>query len=445
MMKLSRRNKNRLKRMVQLGVVLLLILKNIFTGLSDRPEWTYDLRNYSEHHYLTNADNVPGYFGGMEKRLERFIRRWEIPGASVAIARNGKLVYAGGIGIADTGTELKVEPFHLFRIASVSKLITAAAVFHLMDEGKLSLDRRVFGPEGILDTTLYPNIADPRALQITVQHLLDHSGGWTTRWGDHMFIPDVIAEETGVDPPPSIETIIAFALGKRLHFTPGTWSSYSNLGYAILGEVVEQVSGMEYEKYVRQELMEPLGICDFYIAGNTREEARVREVTYYETGNAERIPSLDGSGELVPRSNGGNDVRTLGGAGGWIATSADLVKFILSIDGMDTRPDILSREAVWKMTGGSGICGPLGWRGMDDRGNWYRTGSFAGSSAIAERRADGLTWVVLMNGSAWKGADFPLMVRQEMHRILYSITNWPTVDLFLKTDPALAEPIPSLP
>ncbi|HDJ32865.1 MAG TPA: class A beta-lactamase-related serine hydrolase [Bacteroidetes bacterium] len=445
MMKLSRRHKNRLKRVVQVGVILLLILKNIFTGLSDRPEWTRDLREYPARNLLTRADNVPGYFGGLERRLERFIRRWEIPGASVAIARNGKLVYAGGMGYADMDTETPAEPLHLFRIASVSKLITAAAVFHLVDEGKLSLDSRVFGPEGILDTTLYPDIADPRALQITVGHLLDHSGGWTTRWGDHMFIPDVIAEEMGVPPPPSIETIIAFALGKPLHFTPGSWSSYSNLGYAILGEVVEQVSGMEYERYVRQELMEPLGIRDFYIAGNTREEASVREVSYYETGNAEKIPSLDGSGELVPRSNGGNDVRTLGGAGGWIATSVDLVKFILSIDGMDSRPDILSRESVWKMTEGSGIWGPLGWRGMDYHGNWYRTGSFAGSSAIAERRADSITWVVLMNGSAWKGADFPLMVRQEMQRILHSIKNWPEVDLFLKVDPALAEPLHSFP
>jgi len=307
-MKLSRRHKNRLKRVVQVGVILLLILKNIFTGLSDRPEWTRDLREYPARNLLTRADNVPGYFGGLERRLERFIRRWEIPGASVAIARNGKLVYAGGMGYADMDTETPAEPLHLFRIASVSKLITAAAVFHLVDEGKLSLDSRVFGPEGILDTTLYPDIADPRALQITVGHLLDHSGGWTTRWGDHMFIPDVIAEEMGVPPPPSIETIIAFALGKPLHFTPGSWSSYSNLGYAILGEVVEQVSGMEYERYVRQELMEPLGIRDFYIAGNTREEASVREVSYYETGNAEKIPSLDGSGELVPRSNGGRNL-----------------------------------------------------------------------------------------------------------------------------------------
>ncbi len=419
---------------MQVLVILFLILRNIFQVWSERTVPPRFGKEEVKQVPLTNEMDPPGELAAFEKTLSRFLKKWEIPGASIAIARDGRLVYARGIGLADVEDSIPAEPCQLFRLASISKLVTATAIFRLIEEGKLRLDSRVFGPEGILDTTLYPHIADTRVMKITVRHLLEHSGGWTTRYGDQMFMPEVVAGQMDVGSPPTVESIIAFALGKKLHFTPGTWSSYSNLGYAILGEVVEEVSGMSYEDYVRTQIMLPLGITSFWLAGNTREEARPGEVRYYETDNAMKIQSLDGSGALVPRSDGGNDVHALGGAGGWIATAPDLLKFVLAIDGEEDRPDILSLSSVWNMTYGSGIWGPLGWRGMDRAGNWWRTGSFAGSSGVLEKQHDGTTWVILMNASAWKGADFPIMVRTEMHQALRKVDEWPGRDLFIHTD-----------
>lgn len=429
-----------LRVLVQIIIVLFLLLSSVFSGYSDRTQAVITGEVAFDQGLIRNTDSPGNSFQLLEKRLMRFMKKWDIPGASVAIAQNDRLVYARGYGLADVENGEYAEPWHLFRIASISKLITAATIFHLFDSGLLTPDTRVFGPQGILDTLLFPDIVDKRVFDITVQHLLEHSAGWTTRWGDHMFMPHVIARHTETPSPPDIETIIRFSLSKRLHFKPGAYSSYSNLGYAILGKVVERVTRMDYETYVRENLMAPLGILDFYIGNNTLEGRLLREVRYYETEDADKIPALDGSGELVSRSDGGNDIATLGAAGGWVASSSGLVKFMLAIDGIDTRPDILSLPSVQQMMTGYGLFGPLGWRAADGAGNCWRTGSFAGSSAVVEMRADGITWAVLMNASAWKGADFPFLIRQEMHAALRTIDQWPGYDLFVNQEKPLLKP-----
>ena len=178
-------------------------------------------------------------------------------------------------------------------------------------------------------------------IDITVAHLLSHEGGWTQRYGDQMFMPLLIAEKMGVKPPVDTKTIVRFALNKRLHYTPGTGKAYSNLGYSILGLVIEKVSGMSYEEYCRKAIFEPLGIYDMTIAGNLPSEKAPFEVTYYEPSDVVLKPSIYGTGEMVTPSYGGNDIRSLGGAGAWLATAPDLMRLLLAVDGFSTRPDIL--------------------------------------------------------------------------------------------------------
>ena len=102
---------------------------------------------------------------------------------------------------ADEEENVPMDVMHVFRIASISKLITAVAIMKLQEEGKLTLQDRVFGPEGILNDTIFSDIKDPRTTKITVENLLRHQGGFSIAYGDPMFCPVEIARKMQVPPP----------------------------------------------------------------------------------------------------------------------------------------------------------------------------------------------------------------------------------------------------
>ncbi len=369
-------------------------------------------------------------FETAEKGIEWFMKNWDIKGASVAVAKEGRLLYARGFGYASLSDSLPVEPYHRFRIASVSKLITAVAIMKLQEEGRLSVYDHVFGPDGILDDTLFAHPKDRRVFDITVAHLLSHEGGWSQRYGDQMFMPEVVARTLDVPMPVDITTIVRFALGKNLHFKPGTGQSYSNLGYSILGLVIERVSGMDYETYCKKEILEPLGIYDIAMGHNLPADALPLEVSYYEVDNAPLKPSVYGTGEMVPASRGGNDIETLGAAGGWVATAPDLMRLLLAVDGFDNHEDILSPESIEFMTDVYNGFAPVGWRATRTNGSWWRTGSFSGTTAMMKRMPDGTSWVVLMNSSGWNGPELTSDIDRMMTRFLLRVKEWPEEDLF---------------
>jgi len=379
---------------------------------------------------LTNEISSGQEFAMAENTINAFIKKWNIAGASVAIAKDGKLIYAHGFGYADTATKTETQPYSQFRIASISKLVTATAIMKLKEEGKLSLTDSVFGPRGILNDPYFSNPKDKRVYSITVAHLLSHEGGWTQRYGDQMFMPSVIAEDMRVKLPIDIKTIVRFALNKRLHYTPGKGKAYSNLGYSILGLVIEKVSGMPYEEYCRKEIFEPLGIYDMKIAGNMQSDRAPFEVTYYIPSDVKLKPSIYGTGEMMPPCYGGNDITSLGGAGGWIATSPDLMRLMLAVDGFATRPDILSDDDIRFMTDNNNGYAPVGWKSTVMDGTWWRTGSFPGSAGMMKRQSDGLSWIILFNSSAWNGPEIYSYVSNMMNRAISRIDPLPQYDLF---------------
>ncbi len=300
----------------------------------------------------------------------------------------------------------------------------------LHEEGKLSLDNKVFGPDGILNDPYFSNPKDKRVSDITVAHLLSHEAGWTQRWGDQMFMPLVVAKKMGVDLPVDTRTIIRFALDKRLHFTPGTGRSYSNLGYSILGLIIEKISGMSYDEYCRHKILEPLGIYDMVLAGNLPSQKAPFEVTYYEPSDVQLKPSIYGTGELVSPTYGGNDIEALGGAGSWLATAPDLMRLLLAVDGFNTREDILSDYSIRFMTDTGNGFAPVGWKATIMDGNWWRTGSFPGTAGMLKRQSDGIAWVVLFNSSAWNGPEISSYINNMMTRVISQIKYWPEYDLF---------------
>lgn len=379
---------------------------------------------------ITNGITDSAEYQSVNKSFEQFVRKWELVGASVAIAKDGKLIYSRGFGFANREEKIAMQPYNILRVASVSKLITATAVMKLLESGKLSLDGKVFGKQGILSDTIFLNYKDKRIEDITVRHLLNHSAGWTSRWGDHMFIKDVVARELNKNLPVSLNDIVVFALSKKLHFTPGNHSSYSNLGYAVLQLVIEKVSGVSYERFVQKAIFEPLNIHDAFLAQNWDSLRYRNEARYYEVPGAELVASFDGSKDSVLKSRGGNDVRTLGAAGGWVMSSISLTKLVLAIDGGNSFPDIILKKSVSSMAYDDKHFQPLGWRWVLSNGKLWRSGSLAGTTALAVSRSDGYTYVFIANTSPWKGARFPYIIDRFMDKIIPKVDKLPRKDLF---------------
>ena len=411
-------------------VAILIVL--IFSCLPTAVESAFIPESLFEpdHIRITNQYSEMSDFVSAEKNITSLMKNWSIKGASVAIAKDGKLVYAKGFGVTDTISNEPVQPYNRFRIASISKLVTAVAIMKLCENGKLSLSDKVFGPDAILNDSIYLNAKDKRAYSITVAHLLTHEGGWTQVYGDQMFMPVVIANEMHEDLPIDLQTIVRFALSKRMHFTPGTSRSYSNLGYSILGLVIEKVTGMSYEDYCKINILAPLGIFDMEIAHNLQEEKAPFEVSYYTPSNIEFKPSIYGTGEMLNPAYGGNDIEALGAAGAWIATPTDLMKLMLAIDGIDTTPDILSEESITYMTSYFEGNAPVGWTSVAMNGTWSRTGSFPGTEGLMKRLPDGFDYVILFNTSSWIGPQLHNYVSTSMSRFLRQVKNWPEDNLF---------------
>jgi len=417
-------------RGLRILLVTVLVIFSFVLPVGTERAGLFDDSFLPAHLRIDNSLTDSELFDNAEKSVEWFLMNYDIKGASVAVAREGKLVYARGFGYASLADSVPVEPYHRFRIASVSKLVTAVAIMKLQEEGLLSVHDRVFGSDGILDDTLFNNPKDKRVFDITVGHLLAHEGGWSQRYGDQMFMPEVIARTLDVPMPVDTKTIIRFALDKNLHFTPGAGQSYSNLGYSILGLVIEKVSGMGYEEYCARNVLEPLGIYDMALGHNLPDMSLPLEVSYYEVSNAPLKPSVYGTGEMVPASRGGNDIEALGAAGAWVATAPDLMRLLLSVDGFDDPKDILSPESITFMTDVYNGYAPVGWRATMVNGSWWRTGSFSGTTAMMKRMPDGTAWVVLLNSSAWNGPELSSDIDQMMSRFLSKVRDWPEHDLF---------------
>ncbi|TCO09247.1 serine hydrolase domain-containing protein [Natronoflexus pectinivorans] len=419
---------------------LLYLLIGIITGFGIKYTTGPSIKTFGTDHIppspMINSIRIPNAlsndsaFMHVDQQMNRFMNRWELMGASVAIAKDGQVVYARGFGYSDAENEIPVEPYHLFRTASISKLITAAGIMKLVEDGVIGLEDYVFGEEGILNFAPYNQYRDRNIERIQVIHLLNHSGGWTNRWGDPMFMPQIVARRLGKELPVNDEDIITFMLARPLHFRPGTMSAYSNLGYAILGKVIETVSGETYESFINHNILYPIGVYDMRIGGSFLEERADLEVKYYEPANTPLVEDFMGFETRVPRSYGGNDIETLGAAGGWIGSATDILQFLLAIDGLPYPEDILSKESIEIMTTPVSVgFQPLGWRGANSR-QWFRTGTLSGTSTLMVRRDDGISYVILFNSNTWKGSMLSTDIRQLMDRVISLVDEWPEYDLF---------------
>jgi len=327
----------------------------------------------------------------------QFLDKHHLPGLSVAIARHGQVVYQSGFGYADKAAGERVTPAHLFRIASVSKPVTSVAIFTLIEQGRLKLNDRVFGADGVLDFDYGSGYSD-EVSRITVDHLLTHTaGGWGNDRNDPMM----------QHPKMNHGELITWALRNRpLQHDPGQHYTYSNFGYCILGRVLEKISGQPYATLIRRAVLQPCGIQDMQLAGNTLAQRAPREVLYY------------GRNESPYKLN----ITRMDSHGGWIGTPGDLVQFALHVDGFDTTPDILTAETIKTMTTGS-AANPgyaCGWC-VNRVHNYWHNGALPGTTAILVRTASGLCWAACANGH---GQGTNQAIDRMMWKIVRAVPAW---------------------
>jgi len=380
-----------------------------------------------------------------DEMMLKFIEDNQVPGASLAVTKNGKLVYARGFGHADTQLGLPVEPGMRFRIASISKPITAVMILRLVELGLLKLDDNPFVVLGI---TLPPD-SDARLKKITIRHLLHHTAGWDRAVSfDPMFRPILIAKDQNVQPPAKPMDIIKYMTKQKLDFDPGVRYAYSNFGYCILGRVIEKVTKQTYDAAVQTHVFDLIGIKNTQL-GHTLTTAK-NEVKYYDekkrTGKAVLGPDL---GTPVPTPYGAWYLEAMDSHGGWISTASDLVRFASAFDKPNDSKLLKAASIRTMFARPDGLAGyekdgkakdlfyGCGWQvrtvGREDRINAWHTGSLDGTSTMLVRRHDGLCWAVLFNsrnnqnGKILSGAIDPLV-----HQAADRVKRWPDRDLFAK-------------
>src|SRR5271169_4291430 len=188
-----------------------------------------------------------GSRAAMFRIARAFMVKYEVPGLSISITRNGKFVYEHQFGMAVREQAQQLLPNSLFRIASVTKPITSVTIFTLIEKGKLKLNDKVFGPSGVLDDKYGKPPYKQYVTDITVDHLLTHTaGGWPNDSTDPMM------HNLGWNQTKLITETIA---NLPLTNPPGTHWAYSNFGYCVLGRVIEQVTGQAYESFVQANIL----------------------------------------------------------------------------------------------------------------------------------------------------------------------------------------------
>jgi len=290
--------------------------------------------------------------------------------AGAAVLRDGKVLYTTALGMENPFESKAATTDTQFRLASVSKMLTAVAIMQLVNEGSIQLDEPFAGQLG-----LDGPFADPRLATVTVRELLSHTSGFVAAHG--------IFFGHGVD---TWQQAAENALGQTLKFDPGTAFQYSNTNFCLLGLLIESVTGQPFESAIRERVLKPIGI------------------------SAHLAPTFDTlSGDAMHASSPGrNYMEALGPAGGWVATPLDVAKLADALRAESPGPHLLDEMTVDKMRTrvtvpveipppANGWSYGLGLMLFGD-GSWGHTGTIESTHAVVVNRPDGLTVAVMVSG-----------------------------------------------
>ena len=358
--------------------------------------------------------------------IQDYMEDRNLPGFSLAVSYQGRLVYSRGFGHANTANNELAHPLHRWRIASVSKPVCAVAALRALEDSAVwALDSRCFGSGGLFasiygDTTGHPYNDNERA--ITIRQLLTMTAGWNDEgklwYGDEPGYGENHA------------SIIGWHLDNRNpNWTPGTRDFYNNFNYQVAARVPERITGMTFEAYCKQQIFDPCGMTSFAMGGRTAADRLPNEVAYY-AGNQW------GSPENVWPAR-------MDGSTAWVGRPSDLLLMGRRIDGTARHTDIIGSYAHSQMqlangqpdiNGNTSTYG-LGWYPNTRGGRtwWQHNGAMAGSKALLAVSGDGDIAFAFAANSIHSD-DWPSGgLRNQIIDILTGFDNanaWPQIDLF---------------
>jgi D-alanyl-D-alanine carboxypeptidase len=256
------------------------------------------IRGANNTHALANQPSVAARLAILDAWIAESVERRDQPGLSIGIVYDQDLIWANGYGFADVETKRAATPSTIYRIASITKLFTATAVMQLRDQGKLRLDDNV-------DKHLpWFRIKDPFASDppITIWHLMTHLAGLPRGSAG---LPE------GARGFASRDQMIEAVAGQELTFPTETEFKYSNLGWALAGEIVAKVSGQPYETYVEQHILQPLGMSSTFVRPAPTTLGLATPYSRRVPGKPRRVqPFADWAG-LTPAANMASTVQDL--------------------------------------------------------------------------------------------------------------------------------------
>jgi N-acyl-D-amino-acid deacylase len=348
-----------------------------------------------------------------DEMMIQFVEKHKVPGAALAISRHSKIVYARGFGWAHVESKQAVQPDTLFRIASVSKPFTAVAVLQLAAASKFKLNDHLF--DLLPATEWLPEKYDPRLREITIHQLLQHTAGWDRDVSFEPIIrPQQISKVLHRPLPVGPADVVRFTLTLKLDHNPGECAAYSNVGYLMLGRLIEHVTGQPYQEYVKEHVLKPVGITRMQLGRAWSGDLAKGETHYYDARHREE-PAVNGPhlNVKVPIVYGAENLEAFEAHGGWIASAIDLVKFASAFDQAESSKLLPAHWISTMWARPEGLAGheadgkprPVyygcGWqvRQVGDQGqlNTWHNGLIAGTSSLLVRRHDGLDWAVLFN------------------------------------------------
>jgi N-acyl-D-amino-acid deacylase len=311
--------------------------------------------------------SVPA-LSALDNVMQQALSRYSVKGGSLAVVKDGRLIFARAYGWADAESQTPAQPESLFRWASISKTLTAAAVMSLVDQGKLDRDSPIFT---ILNQYSPYNgkLGDARLTAITVRQVLHHTGGW-----DRIISGDPVTGDRTITAssatrtafPPSRDTVIRYMLAQPHDFAPGARFAYSNFGYMLLGRVIEKVSGKSYEACVRESILTPSGLPRIQLGGSTLSARLPGEVKYYDYPGAPLVSSyVSAAREMEPAPYGFANFDLNDADGAWVSSVIDLAKLTALLDGARPRAPITadSFAAMIAQTPRSTWVDSAGWYG----------------------------------------------------------------------------------
>jgi CubicO group peptidase (beta-lactamase class C family) len=367
--------------------------------------------------------------------MRDFMQARDVSCGQLAVVYRRRLVLARGYTwSADDG--LETEPTSLFRIASLSKPITAAAVTRLVQDRQVGLDDPVADVVGL--TPLPGQSLDRRIGQVTVRRLLQHLGGWDRAvTADPIFQDRLVHDRFGLPLPLTRGQLISYGAGIPLDHDPGTTYAYANYGYVLLTQLVRAVSGIDYTAYVEREVLDPVDVTRMKRARSLEDQRQAHEVHYVSQQRATTV--FDDEPVQVPAPYGSFNVENMVGGGGWLASAVDYVRFAQIFDGGTSVLDDASLDEVLARPEVAGA-GDTSWYGFGwhvaevsaGRLQTFHSGTMSGTFSIVTRRSDGITWAALFNqrddpsGLAYGYDD----IASPLHAAANAMTSWPTVDYF---------------